>query len=402
MNQQAILDLTKRLVAIRTVNYNPAHFPTPPDGMTSPGEEHKLVDFVALYLQRHYIPYSTFVGLDNRPSLIAHIGQQTEGARQLLIAFHSDTVPSEAEKWTSIRDPFAAQLIDDYIYGRGTLDNKGPMAAGLEAAVALKAIESELLGTVMIGIFPDEEVGGSAGLRKIIDESIITPTDAIIPDVGGDMQQIVVAEKGRVVLDVAVTGKAAHGSTPYAGKSAIEAMARYIAILHKYPLFDFLIPFPPFDHPTTVNYGIITGGGIVNNVADTCQVTLDIRFTPDQTPDSIIAELHRRAKFLTKEGYDVNIRYTPGQVVADPFVLQGYESSPLVRAIQKSSGAQPIGIGGGTVSKHLAAKGIMSVGWGPGSTEHFHVPNEMISLSRLHDFAEALVSIVPEVINQYV
>ncbi|MDZ7379050.1 MAG: M20/M25/M40 family metallo-hydrolase, partial [candidate division KSB1 bacterium] len=279
---------------------------------------------------------------------------------------------------------------EGFLYGRGVLDNKGPLAASLVAARALKeTIDSDgLPGQLLVAALADEEASGPEGdfgIGYLLEEKLIAPTCAIIPDIGENMRSIDIAEKGRVVLRVVARGVQAHGSTPERGVNAIYKMARFVTMLEGMQL-------PHEVHPLlggpTVNLGEVHGGVAANVVPGECVAYLDVRIVPGQTVEQVrqaIAALARR--------------------VADDFVVEVQSASephavspenPLVVTIQQNVQEllgwrpQPIGMGGGTFAKTLNLAGIPAVGFGPGDDTAFHVANERVEIQQLVDFAHVI------------
>ncbi len=145
------------------------------------------------------------------------------------------------------------------------LDNKGPSL--LLLCMLERIYEKIFLGREKISpgnitkllLLSDEEAadpdGVDYGIEFLLEEKHISPTYAIIPDIGYNMKKIEIAEKGRIVFKVTSRGKQAHGSTPELGINAIYPMARFLSMLDGIKLeakHD-----PTFETQTTVNLGEI-------------------------------------------------------------------------------------------------------------------------------------------------
>jgi len=116
----------------------------------------------------------------------AYVAVAAIGMSMVIIAGHIDTVsPGQREDWST--DPFGAELRDGRLYGRGSLDMKGGVVAGLAALRALVDTETELLGEAVLVTVPSEEDGGAGMLAArlerelIVDASVEPPRDAEIP-----------------------------------------------------------------------------------------------------------------------------------------------------------------------------------------------------------------------------
>lgn len=385
-----IVDLTLRICRERTVDYFVDDFPAGgPDGMTSPGQEGRVVAILASELVARSIPYTTHARVPGRENLLASVGQARSGYRKLLVLLHTDVVPSGSPSdWRF--DPFDPFEKDGKLYGRGVLDDKGPLAASFAALMLLKEREKEIPGEFIFGAVADEEVGVGAGIDYLLEQGLIRCTDAIIPDIAGEMREINVAEKGRVLLKVRARGRQAHAMNPSKGINAIHAMARFLTALEGHELKH--APHAILGGPT-INTGLIRGGVAPNAVAADCETTLDIRYVPSQTAEGVRAEIEALAGRSTMPGasFEVSIfqNALPCEVPPD---------APIVRTILRHApDARVVGSGGGTFAKPLVLAGIQAVGWAPGNEATYHEPNEEIEVDQLTLFAGRLASLALEI-----
>src|SRR6516225_8856690 len=226
-----IVDLTLRISRERTVDYFLEDFPGGgPDGMESPGEEGKVVKILEPELAAHSIAATTHAKVGGRENLLARVGKAKPGYRKLLVLLHTDVVPSgDPSAWKFA--PFEPFEKDGKLYGRGVLDDKGPLASAFATLLILKKYEQFIDGEFIFGAVGDEEVGIGVGIEHLLERKLIDCTDAIIPDIAGDMREINVAEKGRVLLKVGAHGKQAHAMNPSKGVNAIHAMSRFLLSL---------------------------------------------------------------------------------------------------------------------------------------------------------------------------
>lgn len=380
--------ILKELIAAKSVNYDPADYPEGgPDGMASPGEEHKVAAIVERELSHFGVRVKKFADDPKRPDLFGFIGQGEPGYRKVLLIAHMDTVPA-GSNWS--KPPFEASVEGDVLYGRGAEDNKGQLASLLASVERFKKIEQDIKGQVIIAAVSDEEVRMCPGLQKVIREKLVAATDAIIPDVGEEMKKVTVAEKGRLLVQVAANGKEAHASRPQLGINAIDSMAQFLAALSSHQLRHE--PSDLFPTGPTINAGLIKGGEAPNQVPAHCEVTLDIRYLPTQKPQDIVAELEEIAADL-----DASFTFT---IRDDHVPMMLSQDAPIIAAIKKHADVTLTGIGGGTVSKVLVENGIDSVGFSPGDEDAAHVADEWISLSELEEFASKIVDIASDVANQ--
>ena len=124
-----IVDLTLRICRERTVNYIESDFPGEgPDGLTSPGQEGKVTAILAEELKRIGVKCTTHAKVPGRDNLLATVGRGLPGYRRLLVLLHTDVVPSGAPSdWRF--SPFEPFEKSGKLFGRGVLDDKGPLAA---------------------------------------------------------------------------------------------------------------------------------------------------------------------------------------------------------------------------------------------------------------------------------
>ncbi|MBI3448910.1 MAG: M20/M25/M40 family metallo-hydrolase [Acidobacteria bacterium] len=244
----------------------------------------------------------------------------------------------------------------------------------------------------IFGAVGDEEVGVGVGLDFLIKKKVIKCTDAIIPDIAGDMKEINIAEKGRVILKVHSHGKQAHAMEPKKGINAVHAMAHFLTALEKHTLSH--APHAAFHDGPTINLGLVKGGVAPNAVAADCEATLDIRFLPGQSAEGIRAEIQGLADSVQRSGatpgasFKVEIFQSVGPCEVKP-------DAPIVRMIRKHApDAKITGSGGGTFAKDLIhALGIEAVGWSCGNEATYHQPNEEVEVDQLVTFAGRLANL---------
>ena len=296
-----------------------------------------------------------------------------------------DIVPA-GEGWDS--DPFDVTEKEGKLYGRGTLDNKGPLSSMIVAAEILKKLklDDQLNGVFLIAALSDEEAqdpdGIDYGIGYLMEEKLICPTYSVIPDVGENMKKIEIAEKGQTVFKITAIGKQAHGSTPERGINAVYMMARLVNEIEKLTLKHQM--HDVLGHPS-LNLGEIHGGAAPNIVPGTCSIYLDIRTVPGMTKDGVIEQLQSCADKVENGKFEIDVMSRKESHGIDP-------NNDVVKAIQKNVKdilglePEPYGQGGYTYAKTLNLGGVLAVGWGPGHDEAFHVSNEFVEIQELIDF----------------
>jgi len=379
-----IVALVSEMVRQKTINVVSEKLPEFPF-LKMRGEEYRVAEIVTRELKQAGIAYEIFARMEGRPNVISRLGQNKSGQR-LLMPAHMDIVPA-GEGWDT--DPFNVIEKDGKLFGRGTLDNKGPLVSILIAAQVLKklGIDQQLKGELMVAALSDEEAedpdGINYGIGYLVDEHLIDPTMAVVPDIGGNMLEIDVAEKGRTVIKITAIGKQAHGSTPEKGVNAVFMMAKLVNELEKLK-FNYQV-HPVLGHPT-LNLGEIHGGVASNIVPGTCYIYIDIRSVPGQTEKILLGQLQDCIARVPDGKFKVDVVSTNQPHSISPDV----ELVAMIKANAKEYlNLEPhaIGQGGGTYAKTLCLNGIAAVGWGPGDDNAFHVANEYVEIKQLIDFA---------------
>lgn len=381
--EREVVDLTKMMVKEKTVNVVSAKLSEHPY-LKFRGEEYRCGNIVKDFLDKHRIEYQEYSRMEGRPNIIGTLGKNENGKR-LLMPGHMDIVPA-GEGWET--DPFEAYEKDGKLFGRGTLDDKGPLASILLAGKALKetGLVDEMKGQLMLAALSDEEAadpdGVDYGIGYLMEEKLIDPTYSVIPDIGENMLRIDIAEKGRTVFKISCKGKQAHGSTPERGVNAVYMMAKLVNEIEKLK-FDYT-PHDVLGHPS-LNLGEMHGGAAPNIVPGSCEVILDIRTVPGMSKENVINQLTELTKKVDGE-FIVEVMSWNEPHAIDP-------NNEVVDAIQKNAievlgfEPKPFGMGGGTYAKTLNIAGVSSVGWGPGDDEMYHVANEYVEIKQLVDFA---------------
>jgi acetylornithine deacetylase/succinyl-diaminopimelate desuccinylase-like protein len=389
-----IVDVTLRISRERTVNYMPADFPGGgPDGMPGPGQESRVTAILGEELKKLGVPFVTHAKVPGRDSLLATVGRKQPGYRHFLVLLHTDTVPAGAPSdWTF--EPYAPFEKDGKLYGRGVLDDKGPLAAAFAALRLVHERAPDLPGAFTFGAVCDEEVGIGVGLPYLIEKGFIACTDAVIPDIAGNMKEINIAEKGRVLLKVVAHGRQAHAMDPSKGVNAIQALARVLTALETVTLQH--APHPILGGPT-INVGLVRGGVAPNAVPADAEAVLDIRYVPGQTASAIRSEVAKIAERVHGEA-SVTVA-----IVQDSKPCAVSRDAPIVkRLLRHAPDARVIGSGGGTFAKDLVLMGVDAVGWAPGDEATYHQPNEEIEIDQLVTFAGKLAALAIEVASEKV
>lgn len=286
------VELTRTLVAFDTIN---------PPGDERPCAEHlgRLLEDVGFTVSYHEFA-------ERRTSLVARIGGSSE-TTPLCFTGHIDTVPLGATPWTV--EPFAGEISDGKLYGRGTTDMKSGVAAFVVAVLRLGRELAAGPGVILV-ITAGEETGCEGAYHL-----------AGLGDVLGEAGAIVVAEpssnqpwighKGAIWLTARTTGVTAHGSMPEQGVNAVYKAANAIGKLED---FDFNIARDAILGKPTLNVGTVHGGLNFNSVPDMAEIGIDIRTIPGQDHATILSDL---SGYLD-DGVKLETVVDVGGVLTDP------------------------------------------------------------------------------------
>ena len=201
---------------------------------------------------------------------------------------HGDVVPP-GEGWT--RDPYAAEVVDGWMYGRGVAVSKSDFATYVWALRALEASGAPLSGTVELHLTYDEEAGGEVGPGFLLSEGITKP-DLVLS--AGFSYNVVTAHNGCLHLEVEVNGRSAHAAMPFTGVDALEAATAILSALYDWRkgLAAKTSAITGIGSPQ-LTVGLIKGGINTNVVPDRVTLRLDRRMIPEENPTEAEAELRQ-------------------------------------------------------------------------------------------------------------
>jgi acetylornithine deacetylase len=317
-----------------------------------------------------------------RPNLVARIGPAGAG-RSLMFNGHLDVVGVEG----MIHPPFSAELRDGRMYGRGSADMKGGIAA--MCAAALQAARAGISGEIVVAAVVDEEYE-SLGTRALLargvraDACVVTePTRlAIMP-----------AHRGFVWLEVEITGRAAHGSRWDIGVDAIRHAGLLLAELDA---FDAEV-LPRRTHPLlgrgSLHASLIEGGTGMSTYPDRCVLKLERRTIPGESPADVMDEVQRACDVVRarRPSFAADVRLLVTQGPSDVPV-----DAPLVRGLDaalrgRGERVRVEGMSAWTDAALLNDAGIPAVCFGPGDISLAHAAEEYIPLDEI-DRATAVLT----------
>ncbi|WP_116202945.1 M20 family metallopeptidase [Amycolatopsis circi] len=284
-----------------------------------------------------------------------------------LFVCHIDTVPvGSPDRWD--RAPFSADVDEEFLHGRGSVDMKG----GLVAALAALRNAAEAGADAQVLLTSDEEIG-CRGAAEASASLNLTPRIVVVPE--ATHNRVSLGHRGATWLRLAATGKAAHGSTPQLGRNAIQLLAdRALGSLGSLPLSteDYL-------GEETVNVGTFEGGTATNIVPASAVLTLDVRTVDGGAP--VIAWASALDPAITAE---VDLDLPAVRTPRLPDALAGQATAPAATYFTDASALA------GSVA------GAPIVIWGPGDPRQMHAANEKLDLESwrqaLRNYRELVLS----------
>lgn len=374
--------------------------------------EQLVAERVAVWAEKEGFPVSFEEVSPGRPNVIIRWRCGT-GNRTLMFEGHTDVVThGDPSDWKY--DPFGAQIVGRRMYGRGTNDTKGNLAAMLIAMKALKCSGITLSGAIVGGVLCDEE-DQMLGVRHFIDSGHADPvTAAVICEPQDGM--ICVSQKGAIRARYTVIGRMSHGAMPLSGLNTAWAVARLVDGLHRIESGavkafgrDPFLGWPSFT-PTVIR-APASGTPQLNVMPGKAEILVDVRTVTGQSHDDVRKEMIELARWVENEAschyesYDasLNLKRSRAMKVEVTFLTDRPctytdRKEPIVRsaawAAREIWKKEPVfaGVPGATDGTFLwSCKGIPIVTMGAGDREVPHQLDEWVDLDQLIDTAKIYV-----------
>jgi acetylornithine deacetylase/succinyl-diaminopimelate desuccinylase-like protein len=369
-----------------------------PPGDCAPHAERAatLLEALGLRVERHSVPAPEVEANAMRSCINLIVRERFADGPVIACNAHGDVVPP-GEGWST--DPYAAEIRDDRMYGRGVAVSKSDFATYAFALLALKvaaAAGARLRGAVELHFTHDEEVGGAIGPAWLLSRKLTKPDYAIC---AGFAHGITTAHNGCLHLEVEVKGRSGHAAEPQKGVDALEAATGILA-----GLYDLRRDYAAvrsrvegIASPTLV-IGTIHGGINTNVVPDRVVFRLDRRIIPEESPSEAESTLTRRIGELGARypGIGVAVRRV---LLALPFLpVPGQER--LVAVLRGNARAvlgeeiRAHGVPLYTDARHYSAAGVPTVLYGAGprtlAEANGHRADENLLLDDLHAATEVV------------
>lgn len=368
--EKALLDLTRELIS---------H-----DSSAPPGREEGVARRIAEFLGDLGFETRLDVFAPERANLIARLrGKESGAAPTLAFNGHLDVVPPGNAAWTT--PPFAPDIRNGLLYGRGAADMKGGIAAAMYAAAMLRDAGVRLQGDLLFALDADEEVT-NLGLRKMLADGVFSGVSAcVIGEPTG--LDIAVGHRGVAGITATFSGTSTHAAQAWRGVNAIEHASRFVLKAAELARRKHASMNHPLLGPSLITATVIEGGFRVNVVPESCRLSLDARLVPGETLASLMAELEGLAEELRREipGFAVSFAAT---TYCPPGITD--TAHPIIGAIRQAAagvaGANAAVKGfeaSGELSLIAEEAGVPTVFFGPGNIAQAHTADEFIAIDQL-------------------
>lgn len=382
------------------------------DTTNPPGNEAACIAYLDSLLQEAGLPTTILAKDPNRTNLIARLPGRG-AAPALVLQGHVDVVTTANQDWT--HPPFAAKIVDNYLWGRGALDMKGGVVMMLCAVLRAKAEGFAPAGDIILTIMSDEEAASDYGARFLVEEhpEQFAGAKYAIGEGGGastyvgDQRyySIMVAEKQVCWMRATFRGPGGHGSSPLRGGAmaklghVLSTLDQHRLPVHITPVMEQMIATlaetapAPLDElvaqltdpaktdaildqlraegvtlarsldallHNTVNATVVQGGFKTNVIPSEITLELDGRLLPGFTPDDVQSEL---AQLLGEPLEIALIRHDPGLTAVDMTLFPLL--TDILKDLDPEAVALPAMVGGFTDGRMFARLGIQNYGFLP-------------------------------------
>ena len=326
----------------------------------------------------------------NRANIIAQVSS-TGHKGALLFACHLDVVGPGETAWMC--PAFGGVEKDGKIYGRGSTDMKGGIAAAVTAISRIVSSGRKLQGDIIFLAVAGEETD-SCGAKRFLGSCGELPDLAgvVIPE-PTDFE-IVTAHRGMLWLEVTTRGEAAHGSTPELGVNAIDSMRLLLDELENY---EFVFEPHELLGGCSMSVNTIAGGEALNVVPDKCSVGIDIRTLPNQDERELVADFEKIFAKIKSDNprFDAEV-----SVLRQVRPLETDCNCDFVREFCSAVGIdQTRAVGFTTDGPHFASLGAPVVIFGPGKGRLCHKPDEYIDICDVEKAVEYYENIILEFLS---
>ena len=367
LEKKELNELLQRLIQIKSVN--------------PPGNEDGIANFIKGFLIKNDIPSELVPLEEGRSSVVAKIEGKEE--RNITLCGHLDTVRVIEEDWS--KPPFQGLMEEGKMYGRGTSDMKGGVAAIIYTLILLKRRGITPQKKVQLALTADEE-WGYRGAKTLVDQGFFDQTDFLIITEPTNLQ-VAVGEKGEIWIKAKFYGKSAHGSTPELGVNTVVPGSKFV--LEVSEEYKKLFNPDPLWGNNSINIGQFHGGVQVNVVPNYSEVQLDFRVISEE-------DKKRALELVRKKGQDIaeefGVQFKEEIFNYHPPIFTSLDNLYIQKFMQvagvKEATIVKYCTDGGTI---IPEKKIPFIVFGPGDIAQAHQNDEYIELESLYQSVDTFL-----------
>lgn len=345
-----------------------------------------IVSYVRDYLQSFGASVHILPGPEgDRSNLFASFGPVERPG--VILSGHTDVVPAEGQTWSS--DPFTLRADRNRLYGRGTSDMKGFLAAAMSIVpeIAVMRLDRPL----HFAFSYDEEAGcrGVPHMITAIPSLCALPSGCIVGEPSG--MAPILSHKGKAAVRISIRGTAGHSSRPDLGRNAIHALASVLseAVRQSERLEQAeqnMLFAPPY---STLQAGIVSGGVALNVIPEHAQVDIEVRAIPGAEPYALLQPVLAVTREMAARGFEVTT-----ETISDYPGMALPADSPLAALVGGASGVAAVpAVSYGTEAGLFERAGIPAIICGPGDIARAHKADEFILTSELEDCRRMLLNV---------
>jgi succinyl-diaminopimelate desuccinylase len=360
-------ELLQRLIQIKSVN--------------PPGNEKEIASFIKGLLLKNNIPSKLIPLEEGRSSVLAKIEGKEE--RNITLCGHLDTVRVIEEDWT--KPPLQGIIEEGKMYGRGTSDMKGGVAASIYSLILLKRRGITPQKKVQLALTADEE-WGYRGAKTLVDQGFFDQTDFLIITEPTNLQ-VAVGEKGEVWIKAKFYGKSAHGSTPELGVNTVIPGSKFV--LEVSEEYKKLFNPDPLWGNNSINIGQFHGGVQVNVVPNYSEVQLDFRVISEEDKKRALELVRKKGRDIAEE---FGVQFKEEIFNCHPPIFTSLDNLYIQKFMQvagvKEATIVKYCTDGGTI---IPEKKIPFIIFGPGDIAQAHQNDEYIELESLYQSVDTFL-----------
>ncbi|MDC7125921.1 MAG: M20 family metallopeptidase [Spirochaetales bacterium] len=374
--------------------------------VTPPGDVSDSTNVVTNFLKSSGINFDIVEGKPGVKNVVAKLKGSKKSNNDtplcLVMNGHIDTVPA-GEGWE--KQPFSGEFIDGEVWGRGSVDMKGGITAMLLALSEIKDEGSPFCGEIIFTAVGDEEYHSQWGTKYLLANGLngdfainAEPTNL----------EFCLGNRGLLMVDIDIYGKASHGGRPHLGDNAVEKAAKIINAINE---MDFTEPSNSYFEVQNGSLSVvgIKGGSRENVIPDLCTIYLDRRLMPGDSSDKAVKDILSLIKDTVGVDADINDRKNSSIVVKPEFWHEPCWTEvehPFIQncidVYDSKFGRNPeiSGKAAGTDASHLVSIGKMpTLIFGPGNYNLSHTNKERIKFEQVLKAADFYKDLIKKVLH---